>query len=124
MVTASCSRTGDASTWYVHPCKMESKVNARSLRSSPLTHKTPHSLSPHAQCNHRSWADFFVDLYITQGLAAPMARTMVFFAFPIFMPAVIVLKGIIFFKRGAIADKVVRPSVPASGRANGGGCMC
>lgn len=25
-------------------------------------------------CNHRSWADFFVDVHLTQGLAAPMSR--------------------------------------------------
>lgn len=36
-------------------------------------------------CNHRSWADFFVDTYLTEGGAAPMARMMVYAAFPSFM---------------------------------------
>ena len=58
-------------------------------------------------CNHRSWADFFVDIFLTEGLAAPMSRTMVFFAFPVFITSVNILKGIILFKRGSIADKDV-----------------
>uniref|UniRef100_A0A7R9VG05 Phospholipid/glycerol acyltransferase domain-containing protein n=1 Tax=Chlamydomonas euryale TaxID=1486919 RepID=A0A7R9VG05_9CHLO len=57
-------------------------------------------------CNHRSWADFFVDIYLTEGLAQPMARTMVYIAFPMFMTSVFFLKGVVLFKRGAIADKV------------------
>lgn len=36
---------------------------------------------------------------------------MVFFAFPVFMSICIVLKGILLFKRGTIADKVVSPAV-------------
>ena len=64
-------------------------------------------LPPSVQCNHRSWADFFLDIYLTEGLAAPMSRAMVYFAFPVFVTSVIALKGIILFKRGTIADKDV-----------------
>ncbi|KAG2489453.1 hypothetical protein HYH03_012089 [Edaphochlamys debaryana] len=56
-------------------------------------------------CNHRSWADFFIDIYITEGRGAMMSRWLVFFVFPIFCSAVVTLKGIILFKRGTIADK-------------------
>jgi len=56
-------------------------------------------------CNHRSWADFFTDVYLTEGNSALMSRWMVYFVFPIFMTAVIVLRGIVLFKRGTIADK-------------------
>ena len=44
---------------------------------------------------------------LTEGLAAPMSRTMVFFAFPVFITSVNILRGIILFKRGTIADKDV-----------------
>ena len=30
-------------------------------------------------CNQRSWADFFIDVDLTQGLAAPMSRALVFY---------------------------------------------
>ncbi|GAX78532.1 hypothetical protein CEUSTIGMA_g5972.t1 [Chlamydomonas eustigma] len=55
--------------------------------------------------NHRSWADFFVDIYLTEGMAAPMSRNLVFYVFPFFMTSVSILKGIILFKRGVIEDK-------------------
>eukprot|EP00199_Chlamydomonas_sp_CCMP681_P002788 CAMPEP_0119108824 /NCGR_PEP_ID=MMETSP1180-20130426/15677_1 /TAXON_ID=3052 ORGANISM="Chlamydomonas cf sp, Strain CCMP681" /NCGR_SAMPLE_ID=MMETSP1180 /ASSEMBLY_ACC=CAM_ASM_000741 /LENGTH=309 /DNA_ID=CAMNT_0007094481 /DNA_START=65 /DNA_END=994 /DNA_ORIENTATION=- len=56
-------------------------------------------------CNHRSWADFFVDTYLTEGTASLMSRWLVFWVFPFFISAVIVLKGIVLFKRGVVADK-------------------
>ncbi|EFJ51113.1 hypothetical protein VOLCADRAFT_120491 [Volvox carteri f. nagariensis] len=56
-------------------------------------------------CNHRSWADFFIDTYLTEGRAALMSRWMVFFAFPVFCTSVLILRGIVLFKRGHIADK-------------------
>ena len=71
---------------------------------------------PPMQCNHRSWADFFLDIYLTEGLAAPMSRAMVFFAFPVFVTSVIALKGILLFKRGTIANKDV--SLGGGGIAN------
>jgi 1-acyl-sn-glycerol-3-phosphate acyltransferase len=42
-------------------------------------------------CNHRSWADFFIDVFLTQGLAAPMSRALVFYIFPFFMTSVWIL---------------------------------
>jgi len=56
-------------------------------------------------CNHRSWADFFLDVYLTEGNSALMSRMMVAVAFPIFITSVAILKGIVLFKRGTIADK-------------------
>lgn len=68
-----------------------------------------HSLHKDSRCvylsNHRSWADFFIDVHLTEGMAAPMSRAMVFFAFPVFMTTVWILNGVIIFKRGHIADK-------------------
>lgn len=56
-------------------------------------------------CNHRSWADFFIDVFLTQGLAAPMSRTLVYYVFPFFMSSVLILQGVILFKRNAVHDK-------------------
>lgn len=70
------------------------------------------------QANHRSWADFFLDIYLTQGRAALMSRWMVFMAFPVFCSAVMILRGILFFKRGTIMDKEV------GGAAGMGGSGC
>ncbi|CAG9465508.1 unnamed protein product [Pedinophyceae sp. YPF-701] len=55
--------------------------------------------------NHRSWADFFLDVWTTEARCSIMSRWMVFFAFPVFMASVIVLRGIVLFKRGKIKDK-------------------
>ncbi|PNW70905.1 hypothetical protein CHLRE_17g738350v5 [Chlamydomonas reinhardtii] len=56
-------------------------------------------------CNHRSWADFFIDAYLTEGRAALMSRWLVYFVFPVFCTSCMILKGIVLFKRGTIADK-------------------
>ncbi|GIM16764.1 hypothetical protein Vretimale_19357, partial [Volvox reticuliferus] len=56
-------------------------------------------------CNHRSWADFFIDTYLTEGRAALMSRWLVYFVFPVFCTSVIILRGIVLFKRGHIANK-------------------
>ncbi|KAJ9516830.1 hypothetical protein QJQ45_027249 [Haematococcus lacustris] len=58
-------------------------------------------------CNHRSWADFFLDTLLTEGSAALMSRWLVYYVFPIFMTSCMVLRGVILFKRGSIADKQV-----------------
>ncbi|KAL4853125.1 hypothetical protein ACK3TF_005902 [Chlorella vulgaris] len=55
--------------------------------------------------NHRSWGDFIVDQYVTEGRSLFMSRMAVLFVFPTFISALTVLKSIILFKRGAIADK-------------------
>mmetsp|Transcript_5135 Transcript_5135/g.9340 ORF Transcript_5135/g.9340 Transcript_5135/m.9340 type:complete len:336 (-) Transcript_5135:291-1298(-) len=55
--------------------------------------------------NHRSWADFFVDLYLLGGRGVIMSRMAVFFAFPLFMAPVIVLKAILLFRRDIVRDK-------------------
>ncbi|KAF5838861.1 hypothetical protein DUNSADRAFT_2030 [Dunaliella salina] len=56
-------------------------------------------------CNHRSWTDFFLDAYLTEGNGSLMSRWLVFAVFPVFMVAVIVLRGVILFKRGTVLDK-------------------
>jgi 1-acyl-sn-glycerol-3-phosphate acyltransferase len=55
--------------------------------------------------NHRCWADFFLDAYLSEGRAALMARYMVAAAFPFFMAATANVGATLLFKRGAVADK-------------------
>lgn len=55
--------------------------------------------------NHRSWADFFLDCYLSGGRAQMLSRLAVLYAFPMFMLPVVMLRGCIVFKRGSIADK-------------------
>lgn len=55
--------------------------------------------------NHRSWGDFIVDQYVTEGRSLFMSRLAVLLVFPTFMGALKVLRSVITFKRGAIADK-------------------
>ncbi|KAK9815692.1 hypothetical protein WJX72_008180 [[Myrmecia] bisecta] len=55
--------------------------------------------------NHRSWADFFLDVIATEGRAQMLSRMAVFFVFPMFMIPVRVVRGVILFKRGTIRDK-------------------
>lgn len=57
--------------------------------------------------NHRSWGDFIVDQYVTEGRSLFMSRMAVLFVFPTFIGALKVLKSIILFKRGSIANKEV-----------------
>lgn len=56
-------------------------------------------------CNHRSWADFFMDVYMTEGRGMMLSRLAVLYVFPMFMVAVRSIRGVILFKRGRIADK-------------------
>mmetsp|Transcript_16008 Transcript_16008/g.41568 ORF Transcript_16008/g.41568 Transcript_16008/m.41568 type:complete len:330 (+) Transcript_16008:24-1013(+) len=55
--------------------------------------------------NHRSWADFFIDVYILGGRTLIMSRMAVLFAFPVFMAGVIILKGVLLFRRDLVRDK-------------------
>lgn len=55
--------------------------------------------------NHRSWADFFLDAYLTGGRAQMLSRMAVLYAFPWFMLPITTARGCVVFKRGAIADK-------------------
>lgn len=56
-------------------------------------------------CNHRSWADFIVDQYTTQGRSMFMSRWAVFFVFPVFLTASKVMGGLLLFKRGTVKNK-------------------
>jgi hypothetical protein len=60
------------------------------------------------QCNHRSWADFMVDQYVTEGRSLFMSRWAVLPVFPLFMAPMRAIRCVILFKRGAIADIEVR----------------
>ncbi|KAL6766250.1 LPAAT2 [Auxenochlorella protothecoides x Auxenochlorella symbiontica] len=55
--------------------------------------------------NHRSWGDFLVDQYLTEGRSTFLARAMVAVAFPFFMTVIMVMKATMVFKRGNIPDK-------------------
>ena len=57
--------------------------------------------------NHRSWADFFIDVCVTEGRAALLSRWAVFPVFPVFLMSGLILKGVVFFKRNRIQDKDV-----------------
>ena len=53
------------------------------------------------KCNHRDWADFFIDLYVSEGRAAFLSRMMVLIAFPVFGIYAYLSKTAIFFKRNS-----------------------
>lgn len=57
-------------------------------------------------CNHRSWADFMVDQYVTEGRTLFMSRWAVAYVFPLFMIPMWLVRAVLLFKRGSIADKV------------------
>ena len=56
------------------------------------------------QCNHRSWADFMVDQYVTEGRSLFMSRWAVLPVFPLFMAPMRAIRCVILFKRGHIAN--------------------
>ena len=49
--------------------------------------------------NHRAWADFFLDLYLTEGRAFMLSRFMVVYAFPLFGIPAVILGAVFAFKR-------------------------
>ncbi|KAL4523122.1 hypothetical protein Ndes2526A_g07830 [Nannochloris sp. 'desiccata'] len=55
-------------------------------------------------CNHRSWADFLVDQYVTEGRTLFVGRWAVAAAFPLVMIPLRAIRCAILFKRGHIAD--------------------
>jgi hypothetical protein len=55
--------------------------------------------------NHRSWADFFLDVVMTDGRAQMLSRMAVLMVFPAFMLPVCVIKSVILFNRGQRIDK-------------------
>jgi len=55
--------------------------------------------------NHRCWADFFLDVFATEGRAAMLSRWAVFPVFPVFLASAMLLKGVIFFRRDRVPDK-------------------
>lgn len=57
-------------------------------------------------CNHRSWADFMVDQYVTGGRSLFMSRWAVACVFPLFMVPMWLVRSCLVFKRGGIADKI------------------
>ena len=63
-----------------------------------------------AQSNHRSWADFYLDVVATDGNAQMLARMAVAYVFPMFMLAVCIIRSVILFKRGRKVDHEARPA--------------
>ena len=55
--------------------------------------------------NHRCWADFFLDLYVTEGRAGFLSRWAVFPVFPVFLSSALLLKSVKFFNRSRMSDK-------------------
>lgn len=69
---------------------------------------------PHcAQSNHRSWADFYLDVVATDGNAQMLSRLAVALVFPMFMGAVCVIRSVVLFRRGRKHDKEVRARAQA-----------
>jgi hypothetical protein len=66
------------------------------------------------QSNHRSWADFYLDVVATDGNAQMLSRMAVALVFPMFMGAVCVIKSVILFQRGRKHDKEARVPLPAA----------
>ena len=60
------------------------------------------------QSNHRSWADFYLDVVATDGNAQMLSRMAVALAFPMFMGAVSVIRSVVLFKRNVKHDKKAR----------------
>jgi len=56
-------------------------------------------------CNHRAWADFFVDVYATEGRAFTMSRMLVACAFPLFMLPAMFVGAVFGFNRDGVQDK-------------------
>ncbi len=65
-----------------------------------------------AQSNHRSWADFYLDVVATDGNAQMLSRMAVALAFPAFMGAVCVIRSVVLFRRNIKHDKEAR-ALPA-----------
>ncbi|KAK9903375.1 hypothetical protein WJX75_004155 [Coccomyxa subellipsoidea] len=55
--------------------------------------------------NHRSWADFYLDVVATEGNAQMLSRMAVALVFPMFMGAVCVIRSVILFQRGRNHEK-------------------
>jgi 1-acyl-sn-glycerol-3-phosphate acyltransferase len=56
------------------------------------------------QLNHRSWADFMIDQYVTEGRSMFVGRWAVLAAFPLAMIPLRAIRCVILFKRGSIKD--------------------
>lgn len=59
------------------------------------------------QSNHRSWADFYLDVVATDGNAQMLSRMAVALVFPMFMGAVCIIRSVILFQRGRKHNKEV-----------------
>lgn len=49
--------------------------------------------------NHRAWADFFIDMYITEGRAFILSRFLVVYVFPMFAVPAMINGAVFAFKR-------------------------
>jgi hypothetical protein len=58
--------------------------------------------------NHRGWADFFVDMFVTGARAVPLSRRAVGMAFPAFTSSLLCIRSILLFNRAGVRDTEVR----------------
>lgn len=58
-----------------------------------------------SQANHRSWADFFMEVVLTEGRGIMLSRMAVLYAFPMLVYPVQSIGACFIFKRGPIANK-------------------
>ncbi|PRW58126.1 EF hand [Chlorella sorokiniana] len=54
--------------------------------------------------NHRGWADFFVDMFVTGARAVPLSRRAVGMAFPAFTSSLLAIRSILLFNRAGVRD--------------------
>ena len=50
-------------------------------------------------CNHRAWADFFIDMYLTEGRGFILSRYLVVYVFPLFAVPAMAVGAVFAFKR-------------------------
>lgn len=55
-------------------------------------------------CNHRCWADFFLDILVTEGRACALSRRAVFLAFPLLMVPAYLAGGVASFSRNRVGS--------------------
>ena len=68
------------------------------------------------QSNHRSWADFYLDVVATDGNAQMLSRMAVALAFPMFMGAVCVIRSVVLFSATASTTRRRVPALSTRGR--------
>ena len=80
-----------------------SKFMTESVMGCTLTLVGNRTLHKDGKCvylrNHRAWADFFLDMYLTEGRAFILSRYLVVYVFPLFAVPAMAVGAVFAFKR-------------------------